>query len=434
MDFLTVPGIVLVICALALMLRETWFFVVERRQKGHQMQRNLATLHHRIGMTRGVMSQQYCGDSVGERWDGFKPFEVVKKVRENDDISSFYLRPLDNQRLAGFYPGQHVFVRAQIDGQQVPVTRAYTLSDSPDNHDSYRITVKRQSAPSDQPDVPCGVMSAHMVDNVQQGDRLNLSAPAGHFCLDTTSNAPIVMIASGVGITPFISMINAVANTDSDREMWLFYGTKDKQTQVMAHHFEALKQRCSKLNITLCYSSKAFGFTLDTIKNMSGNPVKSHLGRVDMALLKAQLPSNNYQFYLCGGQAMMTQMTDALRLWGVPDEDIHAEVFKRKSDALINSGQFRAPSEDTTVVFSRSGKRVTWRNSDAKTSILSLAELNNVYVDSACRAGECGMCRTKINRGEVIHMVENDDGTKTKGQTCLPCVAVPASREVVLDL
>ncbi len=147
-------------------------------------------------------------------WDGVRAFLVDRKVPESETITSFYLKPQDGEPLPPYLPGQFLTFRLNVPEHPTPLTRTYSLSDSP-HRDYYRVSIKRLSAPEDQPDLPPGLSSNHFHDHVERGTRLCLKAPRGKFYLDPTDDTPIVLLSGGVGLTPVISMLNAIVDSGS---------------------------------------------------------------------------------------------------------------------------------------------------------------------------------------------------------------------------
>ena len=93
-------------------------------------------------------------------WNGCRKFQVVKKVRECDEVDSFYLAPHDGRALPVFKPGQYITFQLDIPGEGKPVVRCYSLSDSPFHQDYYRVTIKRIGASGDRPDLKPGKRQA----------------------------------------------------------------------------------------------------------------------------------------------------------------------------------------------------------------------------------------------------------------------------------
>ena len=150
-----------------------------------------------------------------------------------------------------------------------------------------------------------------------------------------------------------------------------------------------------------------------------------HAGRVDVALLRTQLPLKPYHFYICGPTPMMASLVTALEDWGVPDAHIHFEAFGPASIKRRSAAASATPSEATAssivVNFAKSGKQLAWQ--PASGSLLEFAEANGIAVNSGCRAGGCGTCQTTIRSGEVAYQQPPDYDPEPG--TCLLCICTP---------
>ena len=357
-------------------------------------------------------------EAVTALWPGFRRFRVARKVFEDtaQSICSFYLVPEDQKPLPPFLPGQFLTFRLDIanaNGQAGQIVRCYSLSDAP-GPDSYRITIKRARAPADKALLP-GLASSYFHDHIAEGDLVQARAPAGHFHIDH-SDVPVVLIGSGIGITPMLSMLNWSLKQQNAREIWLFYGVRHGRELIMRQHLEALTAKHPNFHLHLCFSDPQ-------ADELAGRDFQ-HRGHIALGLLRMQLPIKPYHFYICGPSAMMESLVPALEDWGVPEARIHFEAFGPAS-IRRNPGHVAAPSapDDATVVvnFSRSGKQLTWLHSNG--NLLELAEANGVSVNSGCRSGSCGSCQTVIKSGEVGYRQPPDFDPEPG--TCLLCVCTP---------
>jgi hypothetical protein len=154
--------------------------------------------------------------------------------------------------------------------------------------------------------------------------------------------------------------------------------------------------------------------------------------RVSVGLFKRLLPSNNYEFYICGPPPLMNQMTQELIDWGCPEERIHFEAFGpatvKKLQPVVAATAPPAAESVIEITFAKSGKKCAWK--EGVGSLLELAEANGVTIDFGCRAGNCGTCLTAIQSGEVSYLV--DHGAKPEAGSCLACISVPKT-SLVLD-
>ncbi|MBF0248167.1 MAG: 2Fe-2S iron-sulfur cluster binding domain-containing protein [Alphaproteobacteria bacterium] len=267
---------------------------------------------------------------------------------------------------------------------------------------------------------PPGLSSNHLHDNVREGDILAVRAPSGHFHLEP-GNAPIVLIAGGIGVTPILSILEATLARGETRAVWVFYGVRNGSDHAMKAHMQNLAGAHSNVHLHVCYSRPRPGDRL-------GNDYHHH-GHVDISLLRMTLPLAPYQFYVCGPRGMMESLIPALGEWGVAESAIHYEAFGPASLPQVGAAR-RSPAPPTAepsattlnVTFALSEKTLTWDGRDS--SLLEFAEANGIRVDSGCRAGACGACETEIEDGEVVY--DNPPDHHPQSGRCLLCMSRPA--------
>ena len=155
-----------------------------------------------------------------------RTLSVNRKIRETENITSFYLVPADSTPLAAFLPGQFLPLKLDIPGQYRPVLRTYSLSDSP-SAGHYRLTIKREVAPPDRPDAYPGAASNYFHDQVEVGAKLLAQAPRGRFVLDPSRDTPVALLSAGVGLTPLTSMLIAIAESGSTRQTVFIHGARN---------------------------------------------------------------------------------------------------------------------------------------------------------------------------------------------------------------
>lgn len=406
--------------------------------------------HHRIATERYLDHVRHLtreslakGVPAPTAWRGFRKFYVERKIEEASDIQSVYLRPYDGKPVPGYLPGQHVTLRIRIPDHERPVVRCYSLSDAPDGSGLYRVTVKRLAHPVSNPEVPNGLASSYVHEGLREGHIVELLAPSGNFHVDPQSDDPVVLIAGGVGITPLLSMLNAICAANRNRETWLFYGVRSRRDHAMYFHLKRLQGRFDNLRVVVCYSRPT-----DTCVQGRDYDFEGH---ITYDLICSQLDPIGYRFYVCGPAAMQQDLVTNLAASGVPEENIHCESFGiRKSDKIKLDALDGQPSRDMQsseaadnvialtsatrsedglkVVFARSGKVGHWRPGNA--NLLELAEKVGVPMEMGCRAGQCGSCAVSLKEGEIDYLVT--PAQKPEPGSCLPCVAVPKSG-LVLD-
>lgn len=369
----------------------------------------------------GQPSPAHPASRRGRAWEGVREFVVERRVFENADrsVCSFYLRPSDGHPLPPYEPGQYLTFELMIEEpatqERRKVVRCYSLSDRP-RPDYYRVSIKRVPPPAESPDAPHGLASSHFHDRVQEGTRLMIRAPSGHFYLLDDEGLPVVLVAGGIGITPMLSIVESLMEAGSAPDVWLFYGVRNEMEQIMAERLDALAREHANLHLRVCYSQPRKG---DLEKH-----AYAYRGRIDVGLLRATLPLRRHRFYVCGPRAMMESVVPGLEAWGVDASDVLYESFGPASLAGARSEEPTVEIESAraiTVTFSRTGTSVTW--DPRADSLLELAENAGIDVDSGCRAGSCGSCQTVLEAGEVEYR-QRPDADIAPGH-CLLCISVP---------
>jgi len=416
MAFLAQSSWILGVFVMLGLMTSTLLFVIDslRRSRNEREIHELETQRMRIAVQKALEKHEQ-SISKSLSWSGNRKFEVVRREIESPDeqICSFYLEAHDHRPIPGFEPGQFLTFELKVPGETSTVTRCYSLSDASDEK-LYRVSIKRVPAPRDVPEAAPGVSSNFFHDNVDVGHILDVRAPSGKFFLDTTSDRPIVLIGGGVGITPVLSMLNTVTTMGGNREVWFFYGTIDSNSHAMREHLESVKASHSNVKVVVCYSRP-----LETDQEGVDYDVN---GRVSVELFKQILPSNNYQFLMCGPPPMMETVIEDLENWGVPDADILRESFGPASGRKAPVMQVNENAEGPEITFKRAGKTVNW--DPAFESIVKFAEANGCDIPYACLAGNCGTCLTTLIDGKVSYGDNQPDYDAEEG-TFLACSCVP---------
>ncbi len=353
-----------------------------------------------------------------QTWNGLRKFRIEKKNPEGGGICSFYLKPHDNKPIPPFEPGQYLTFQLRVPGKDKPIIRCYSLSDSPLMRDYYRVSIKAVPAPRDKPELPPGLSSNFFHDQLNEGDILDCKAPGGKFFMDQTKHTPVVLIGGGIGLTPVLSMLNSIVLSGSKRETHFFYGVRNSKEHVMRDHLMQIDRDHENVHMHICYSNPEEGEEL-------GRDYQ-HAERVSVELFKKVLPSNNYDFYICGPPPMMESLVKDLDEWGVPEPNVHFEAFGPASVKKAKPKPAEAAGEEAPkfeITFAKSGKTVAWDGSFD--SILEFAEANEIAMDSGCRAGNCGTCITALKSGSVKYVEE--PGAQPEDGSCLTCVSVPKS-------
>lgn len=158
-------------------------------------------------------------------WEGFKDFVVVDKVKESNVITSFYLEAKDGSTLPVYEAGQYLSIRVTMPNSEYMQIRHYTLS-SVSNEKQFRLSIKKEADRK-----PYGVVSTFLHEQIQVGDTIEASAPAGTFTLEDGEH-PVALISGGVGITPMLSMLEALAAQQSTREISFLHASQNEEVHA----------------------------------------------------------------------------------------------------------------------------------------------------------------------------------------------------------
>jgi ferredoxin-NADP reductase/MOSC domain-containing protein YiiM len=351
-------------------------------------------------------------------WPGFRQVRVANIHKECDSVTSFVLSPLDGQPLPVFQAGQFVVLRLLADPSKAPVLRSYSLSDLPAT-DHLRISVKSELN---------GIGSSFLCDRAREGDVIDVSAPRGSFTLRPGQN-PVVLLSAGVGATPVMSMLHALAAQRSRREIWWIYGARNRAEHPFAEESRSLLKQLSRGRGYIVYSrpsaTEQVGADFDAA------------GHIEAALVEKIGVPQSGDFYLCGPPSFLQNMRDGLQNWGVLAGNVHTEIFG--SFEAITPGMAQVvhtphlpqgpPGAGPPVSFARSGITAAW---DAKfASLLELAEACDVPVRWSCRIGVCHTCMTGLIDGSITYNPEPLE--RPAPGNVLVCCSRP-SAGVTLDL
>ena len=176
-------------------------------------------------------------------WPGFRQLIVTAITRESESVISIRLDDPNGAPLPAARPGQYLTLRVQPDKQQRSVLRNYSLSGPPDAG-YYRITVKREHD---------GAASGYLHTRLAVGDQLDIAAPRGTFILDRT-HAPVLLISAGIGATPVLAMLQALAEEHSDREIWWLHGARNRREHSFAAEARSLLASLPNVHTHVYYS------------------------------------------------------------------------------------------------------------------------------------------------------------------------------------
>lgn len=314
----------------------------------------------------------------------FHPLTIAE-VRSETDESVIVALDIPDELRAEFehVPGQHLVLRAEIDGADV--RRSYSIC-SPPGEDRLRVGIKR---------IPDGVFSTYATTELVAGDVIDVMAPIGEFTAtcDSAQAQRYVAFAAGSGITPILSMITTMLRNEPNCNVTLVYGNRTTQTIMFHEELEALKNR---------YPDR---FQLVHILSREPHQVPLFEGRIDAQKLRLLADTlidvdRVDHWYLCGPLEMVETVTETLGSLGVNDKRIHFELFfDERIETVPDVGDTAEGLVEVSVTID--GRTSVVLVDPEGPPLLDYARAVRSEVPFACKGGMCATCKAVVTEGEV---------------------------------
>jgi ferredoxin-NADP reductase len=326
----------------------------------------------------------------------------------------------EGRPLRAALPGQYIVLRLKPTAGGPPLFRSYSLS-GPLSTEQYRISVKIE---------PNGAAGTYLREHLRAGDTLDISLPRGSFTLQA-GDRPVVLLSAGIGVTPVLSMLYALADSRSTRQILWLYQARDRRHHPFAAEVRHLMPALTHGRSFVCYSRPGLHDKTAEDFDSAGYVSRSVFDQVGV--------TGEADVYLCGPTGFVKDMKELLAALGVPPERLHVELFNGSESSTpgVVGTVIRpphSPEHDATtgalVSFARSGIAAHW-NPTVYQSILELAEACDVPVRWSCRTGVCHNCESGLVSGTVLYEPEPLD--KAADGNLLVCCSQPSS-DVVIDL
>jgi len=350
----------------------------------------------------------------------FYKLRIAEVVAETDEANSIRFDvPEGLEEVFRFKAGQHLSVRAEINGEEI--RRNYSLCVAP-SEEQLKVTVKR---------IAGGVFSNWVGDNLKAGDTLDVMTPHGSFTVefDPAAKRRYVAFAGGSGITPVMSLIKTALGTEPDSSFTLFYGNRDANSIIFLEALAALKDSYLGRFELYHFLSDEEG-DVDLFNGMldreTCDEAIEHLVD-DVSAVEA--------WFICGPGPMMDAAEAALHDRGVAKDRIHIERFLagRPSAALAaQMAQLQEKAAGLTLSVTLDGR--TRKVEFTEANILDSAREAGLPAPFACKAGVCATCRAKVTKGKVEMAARyglTDD--EIAAGYILTCQSVPVGEGVAVD-
>ncbi|MCP3465778.1 molybdopterin-dependent oxidoreductase [Bradyrhizobium sp. CCGUVB23] len=341
-------------------------------------------------------------------WTGKRGFAVAAIRREADDVVALELAPRDGGAIPAFRPGQHVLL--SLPG--FDAARAYSLTGH-DDRNVLSIAVKKRRSD----DSGFAGQAVHISDRIHRlavGDEVQIESPKGIFTPPLQGRRPLIFLAAGIGITPFISHLEALARqrpAERVARVLLLHGCRNGGEHAFARRLRELADLLPELELVTAYSAP---------RAQDRCPADyDYAGRLDLSAIDPLLPLSPLT-YLCGSPDFTTSMATRLIERGVPSFDIFTEAFASPP----NVPRTLKPQ---TVHIADGDRSFTW--TPELGTLLDAAQAAGLSLPSGCRVGQCESCLMRVVDGNVARL----DGDHSATDQCLTCQSVPLS-ELTLAL
>lgn len=345
------------------------------------------------------------------------PVQVIRReVIAPDAVTLYLVLPDTEQAPAPYQPGQFVtlalptselssqFIAPVLSAPRRTLYRSYSLCGDGRADQPWEITIKR---------IREGAVSTYLYEAVDEGSLLYSSLPRGTFTLptDLQPTTPLVFVAVGSGITPIMGMLSALALLPPEQrpQVQLHYASRSLTEMIYRGELHQLDRREYWLRRWFYLSSDGNRLTPETV------------------LVRAREVALHAHWYTCGPESVKRDLHALLEDIGVPDEQIHAEIFVSQAARSPERGSTRK----LAVVGAGTGYRLQIEETGAvldvgaNETLLAALERQGYHPDFSCRAGACGACKLRVLAGSVAPVGEALSAAERRAGYVLSCVAKP---------
>ena len=335
----------------------------------------------------------------------FHKLTIQKIIKETQDaVSILFNVPNELKETYSFVAGQYVTLKATING--VEVRRAYSICSSP-NSNELKVAIKA---------VKDGVFSTFATTKLKDNDSIEVSSPEGKFTLKPESGKKYIAFAAGSGITPVLSMIKAVLESETTSNFTLIYGNKTSCSTLFKSQLDVLNETHANFNLNYVYSKE----------NVNG----SNSGRINKEITNNVIKNNVFDAaFLCGPEEMIKEVSETLQQNNFTKENVFFELFT----ASTQENNVAIPDGKTEITVLLDDEETTFVM-DKTDDILAASLRNDLDAPYSCQGGVCSSCLGKVTEGKAI-MTKNSILTDDEVEEglVLTCQAHPTTAKVVID-
>lgn len=337
---------------------------------------------------------------------------TIQEVKQEtaNAVSVAFNIPENLKQDFNFTAGQYITLQAEINGDEI--RRAYSICSTPASGET-RVAIKA---------VENGVFSSYATSHLKEGDTIEITAPEGRFLLNPTAEKNYIGFAAGSGITPILSMLKTVLETEKIATFTLVYGNKTVADTIFYAELNNLKETYSE-RFKLHYI-----FSREEVKNQLRGRIDEN---VTNYFVKNMYKETTFDAaFLCGPEEMIKEVSKKLKSNNISEENIHFELFTISEDVEALE-EVKEGTTTITVLLDDEETTFTMPQTD---DILAASLRNNLDAPYSCQGGVCSSCLCKVTEGKAV-MVKNSILTDSEIEEglVLACQAHPTTSKITID-
>ena len=336
---------------------------------------------------------------------------TIKEIQQEtaNAVSVVFDIPKNLKEEFSFTAGQYITLKASLDNKEV--RRAYSICSTPQSRE-LRVAIKK---------VENGTFSVYATEQLKVGDKIEITPPEGKFQLQPESNKNYIGFAAGSGITPILSILKTVLETEETSTFTLIYGNKSIDDTIFYEELISLKEKYQNFNLEFVCSQ-------EQNENML-------FGRIDKAYTNLFV-KNRYKevafdaAYLCGPEAMINTVSETLEDNGFSKNSINFELFTASTEE-VNTNEVKEGTSEITILLDDEETTISMSQTD---NILAAALRNDLDAPYSCQGGICSSCMAKVTEGKAVmsrNSILTDD--EVEDGVILTCIAHPVTPKVTID-
>lgn len=350
----------------------------------------------------------------------FYKAKVTKIDKETSDcVKITFQLPTEHRDKFHFISGQYLNLKMDLNGTEI--RRSYSICSAPFEKD-LSVAVKKISK---------GIFSTYANENLKEGDEIDLMPPMGNFILPEVLDEvdTLIFYCAGSGITPVISLIKTILNSQPHKQVILYYGNRHTDAIIFREELENLKN---------LYTTR---FSLNYILTRERLSSDLFYGRLNAEKCRKfeqyfTRDQSKSLYYLCGPSEMIFEIKDALTNSGVDEKNIHFELFTTAGiqQKVEEVKETSSPKINSKIILKLDGLTQEFDFDNAHDNILDAALANGADLPFACKGGVCSTCKARCEEGEVSMKVNYAlEADEVADRFVLTCQSRPLTEKVFIN-